>query len=80
MQRPGRDVLYWLASPGLLSLLSYRTKRWSHPQWALPPLITTVGSHGGISARLLSPACFKLTRKTSQYTWSAQGKKLYVAN
>jgi hypothetical protein len=25
-QRPWRDVLYWLASPGLLSLLSYRTK------------------------------------------------------
>jgi hypothetical protein len=26
MQRPWRNVLYWLASPGLLSLLSYRTK------------------------------------------------------
>jgi hypothetical protein len=26
MQRPWRDVLYWLVSPGLLSLLSYRTK------------------------------------------------------
>jgi hypothetical protein len=26
MQRPWRDVPYWLASPGLLSLLSYRTK------------------------------------------------------
>jgi hypothetical protein len=25
MQRPWRDVLSWLASPGLLSLLSYRT-------------------------------------------------------
>jgi hypothetical protein len=24
MQKPWRDVLYWLASPGLLSLLSYR--------------------------------------------------------
>jgi hypothetical protein len=24
MQRPWRDVPYWLASPGLLSLLSYR--------------------------------------------------------
>jgi hypothetical protein len=23
-QKPWRDVLYWLASPGLLSLLSYR--------------------------------------------------------
>jgi hypothetical protein len=26
MQRPWRDVIYWLASPGLLSLLSYRTE------------------------------------------------------
>jgi hypothetical protein len=26
LQRPWRDVLYWLASPGLLSLLSYRTQ------------------------------------------------------
>jgi hypothetical protein len=26
MQRPWRDVTYWLTSPGLLSLLSYRTK------------------------------------------------------
>jgi hypothetical protein len=26
MQRPWREVLYWLASPGLLSLLSYRTQ------------------------------------------------------
>jgi hypothetical protein len=26
MQRPWRNVSYWLASPGLLSLLSYRTK------------------------------------------------------
>jgi hypothetical protein len=26
MQRPWKDVIYWLASPGLLSLLSYRTK------------------------------------------------------
>jgi hypothetical protein len=33
MQRPWRDVIYWLASPGLLSLLSYRT----HPQGALTP-------------------------------------------
>jgi hypothetical protein len=26
MQKPWWDVLYWLASPGLLSLLSYRTQ------------------------------------------------------
>jgi hypothetical protein len=25
MQKPWRDVTYWIASPGLLSLLSYRT-------------------------------------------------------
>jgi hypothetical protein len=30
-----RDVLYWLASPGLLSLLSYRTKTTS-PEMVLP--------------------------------------------
>jgi hypothetical protein len=35
MQRPWRDVLYWLASPGLLSLLSYRTKTTS-PEMFLP--------------------------------------------
>jgi hypothetical protein len=26
MQKPWRDVLYWLAAAGLLSLLSYRAK------------------------------------------------------
>jgi hypothetical protein len=26
MQRPWRDAAYWIASPGLLSLLSYRTQ------------------------------------------------------
>jgi hypothetical protein len=44
MQRPWRDVLYWLASPGLLSLLSYRTKITSSemvpPTRGLFPLIT----------------------------------------
>jgi hypothetical protein len=44
MQRPWKDVTYWLASPGLLSLLSYRTKTTS-PEMAPPtrgpsPLIT----------------------------------------
>jgi hypothetical protein len=40
---PWSDVLYWLASPGLLSLLSYRTQprlpaqRWIYPQGAFPP-------------------------------------------
>ena len=44
MQRPWRDVHYWLASPGLLSLLSYRTKTSSPemvpPTRGLSPLIT----------------------------------------
>jgi hypothetical protein len=40
MQRPWRDAAYWLASPGLLSLLSYRTQD-SQPRdgTALLPLI-----------------------------------------
>jgi hypothetical protein len=44
MQRPWRDALYWLASSGLLSLLSYRTKTTSPemvpPTRGLSPLIT----------------------------------------
>ena len=44
MQRPWRDVTYWLASPGLLSLLSYKTKTTSPemapPTKGLSPLIT----------------------------------------
>jgi hypothetical protein len=44
MHRPWRDVLYWLASPGLLSLLSYRTKTTSPemvPPTRGPPLLIT---------------------------------------
>jgi hypothetical protein len=41
MQKSWRDVLYWLASPGLLSLLSYRTRTTSPemvpPIRAFPP-------------------------------------------
>jgi hypothetical protein len=44
MQRPWRDVLYWLASLGLLSLLCYGTKTTSPemvpPTRGLSPLIT----------------------------------------
>jgi hypothetical protein len=44
MQRPWRDFTYWLASPGLLSLLSYRTKttrlEMAPPTRGPPPLIT----------------------------------------
>jgi hypothetical protein len=44
MQRPWRDVLYWLSSTGLLSLLSYRTKNTSPkmaPPTRGPPLLIT---------------------------------------
>jgi len=46
MQRPRRDVTYWLASPGLLSLLSYRTEDYqprdgtTHNGLGPPQLIT----------------------------------------
>ena len=42
MQRPWRDVTYWLASHSLLSFLSYKTQvgllvqGWHHLQWAGP--------------------------------------------
>jgi hypothetical protein len=38
MQRPWKDVPYWLASPVLLSLLSYRTQDY-HPGMGSPTLI-----------------------------------------
>jgi hypothetical protein len=44
MQRPWRDVTYWLASPDLLSLLSYGTKTTSPemaPPTRGPPLLIT---------------------------------------
>jgi hypothetical protein len=41
MQRPWRDVTYWLASPGLLSCFliepRLQAQGWHHPQEALPP-------------------------------------------
>jgi hypothetical protein len=44
MPKPWRDVLYWLASPGLLSQLSYRSKTTSPemvpPTKGLSPLNT----------------------------------------
>jgi hypothetical protein len=82
MQRPWKDVLYWLASPGLFNLLSYRTQGYqprdgtTHNgpssighQLGKCPL---AGSHGGISSTeapfsVITPACVKLTQKTSQY-------------
>ena len=85
MQRPWRDAAYWLASPGLLSLLSYRTQHYQprdgtthngpsllgHQLRACP----TAGSHGGTSPTeaifsVITPACVKLAHKTSQYSIS----------
>ena len=42
MQRPWRGAAYWLASPGLLSLLSYRTQDYQRRDGTMdpPPLIT----------------------------------------
>ena len=60
MQRPWRSAAYWLASPGLLSLLSYRTQGHqprggtTHNGLGPPHLMRkclTAGSHGGISSR-----------------------------
>jgi hypothetical protein len=82
MQRPWRDILYWLASPGLLSLLSYRTQDYQHgdgPTHKGPfPLdhslrkCPTAGSHGGISSTeapfsVITTASVKLIHKTSHY-------------
>jgi hypothetical protein len=82
MQRPWRDVPYWLASPGLLSLFSYRTQDYQPRDGTThngPSSLDqqlrkclTAGSHGGTSPTeapfsVLTPACVKLTHKSSQY-------------
>jgi hypothetical protein len=57
MQRPWRDVPYWLASPGLLSLLSYRTEPkttspgMAPPTMGPPSLITEKMPYSWISWR-----------------------------
>jgi hypothetical protein len=74
MQRPWRDVTYWLASPGLLSFLSYGTQDYQ-PRDATTRKVTsllfrkclTVVSHGDISQpgapfSVITPACVKLTQ------------------
>jgi hypothetical protein len=57
LERPWRGVTYWLASPGLLSLLSYRTQHYQPRDGithkgpsSLDQLrkCLTAGSHGGI--------------------------------
>jgi hypothetical protein len=76
IQRPSRNVTYWLASLGLLSLLSYRTQDYQPRDGTAHkgpfPLdhqlrkCLTAGSHGGISPTE-TPTFVKLTHKTSQY-------------
>ena len=57
MQRPWRDVTYCLASPGLLSLLSYTTQDYqlrngtTHNGLGPPPLITSWITYSWISWR-----------------------------
>jgi hypothetical protein len=83
MQRPWREVTYCLASPDLLSFLSYRIQDYQPRDGTTHngpcPLdhqlrrCPTAGSHGGISPTetpfsVISSACDKLTHKTNQYT------------
>jgi hypothetical protein len=71
-----KEGYYWLASPGSLSLLSYRTQDYQPRDGPTHkgtfPLdhqlrkCLTVGSHGGISSTeaplsVITPACVKLT-------------------
>jgi hypothetical protein len=82
MQRPWRDVPYWLASPGMLNLFSYRTQdyklrdgtTYNGPSHLCHQLkkCPTAGPHGGTSPTeapfsVITPACVKLTHKTGQY-------------
>jgi hypothetical protein len=67
---------HWLAQ---LAFFSWTTRPGMAPPtmgWALPALWKSLiaGSHGGISSReapfsVITPACVKLTHKTSQYTF-----------
>jgi hypothetical protein len=78
IQRLWRDVTYWLASPGLLSLLSYRIQDYQpkdDTRTMSPCMLDrqlrkclTARSHGGISSMespfsVITPACVKLTQK-----------------
>jgi hypothetical protein len=80
MQRPWRDVSYWL-----VSLLSYRTQDYqprdgtthngpSSPLDHQARKCPTAGSHGGTNPNeahfsMITPACVKMTHKTSQYMY-----------
>jgi hypothetical protein len=87
MQRPWRNATYWLASPGLLSLLSYRTQDYqpragTTHKGPFQRKCLTAGSHGGFSSReapfiVKNTACVKLTHKTSQYRPSLRASSLF---
>jgi hypothetical protein len=72
VQRPWRDVTSWLASPGLLSLLSYRSQDYQPRDGPTNkgPFPLTARSHGGISPTeapfsVIALAYVKLTPQTS---------------
>jgi hypothetical protein len=76
MQRPWRIAAYWLASPdclagSLIEPIDGNTRM--GPPTLDHYLSLTAGSHRGISSReflfsVITPACVKLTHKTSQYS------------
>jgi hypothetical protein len=95
MQRPWSDITHWLASSGLLSLLSYRTQNYQARDGTThngpAPLghqlrkCPTVGSHGGTSPNVapfsvITPACVMLTHKTSQYSHLEQRPQSTLSN
>jgi hypothetical protein len=82
MKRQWRDATYWLASPVFLSLLSYRTQddqprngtinKWPSlldHQLKKMPYNWHSWRHflNGSSFSVITPACVRLTHKTSQY-------------
>jgi hypothetical protein len=87
MQRQWRDAAHWIASHGLLSLSSYRTQDYQardgithngpSPPWSLiekMPYSWISWRHflnGYAPFSVITPACVKLTHKTSQYFYSA---------
>jgi hypothetical protein len=81
MQRPWRDVIYWLFSLACSAfLIEPRTTSWGMAPPTMGPCTLdhwlrkclTAASHGGISSReapfsVIAPACVELTHKTRQF-------------